>query len=312
MTAPREIRHHPSNAAAFFDDVESRRMSSTELDPQLFVDEDFRFRLGTVPGQIEEFFARSQDAPSVLAERQHWLRSDPERFVALMPDSAAIVEELLELVRPWSMRLESPPPLWSQQTPLVERLVLLSSQWEPDLVLLAPDSDGSFHVVAGCVCFPSSWRLTDKLGQPVSVVHQPVPGLNDALGPQIDRLMSRLRPGRCLIRANWSVCRQPELNQHPDRQLPPLTSPVTLDDAWLRREDQCLFTLPRTQGIVFGIRVSHTSWRELRAVPAAARSVARTLRTMSGEMLHYKRLTAVAEELARLLESADSRRSAVR
>ena len=281
-------------------------MSPTELDPQLFVDEDFRFRLGTVVGQVEEFFARSPDAPSVLAERQHWLRSDPERYVALLPDGVPLVEELLDFVSDWPGLHDAPSPVSSRETPLVDQFVSLSTRLEPDLVLLAPSPCGSFHVVAGCVCFPSSWRLTDKLGQPVSVVHEPVPGLNDALGPQIDRLMSRLRPGRCLIRANWSVCRQPELNQHLDRGLPPLTKPVTLDDAWLRREDQCLFTLPRTQGIVFGIRVSHVSWRELRKSRAAARSVARTLRTMPVDMLAYKRLTAVADELASLLDSASS------
>jgi len=280
-------------------------MSSVPLDPQWFPDEDFRFRLGTVPGDAEDFFARSNQATQVLAERTHWLRSAPEDYVALLPGGVPIVEEFLEAVAAWPALQDAPPELWTHQTEPLERLLLLGTLLEPDFVLLVPSPDLLFHVVGGCVCFPSSWRLTDKLGQSVADVHQPVPQLNAVLGSQIDRLLSRLKPGRCIVRANWSVCRQPELNQHLDRHLPPLCSPVSLDDAWLRREDQCLLALPRTQGVIFGIRVSHTSWRELRQSPVAARSVARTLRTMPDDMLEYKRLKHVAEELARLLDDAE-------
>jgi hypothetical protein len=275
-------------------------------DPQWFIDEDFRFRLGTVPGTTEEFFARSPDAPDVLKERHHWLTSDPQRYMAIRPDGVGLVGELLELVSPWPMLRDAAPLPSSPEIQLTDRFRMLSEQLEPDLVLLAPNSGNQFTVAAGCVCFPSSWRLTDKLGQSVEEVHQPVPQLNAALGPQIDRLLSHLRPGKCVVRANWSVCRQPELNQHPDRNLSGIPPDATSDEAWLRREDQCLFTLAKTGGVVFGIRVTHIAWRDLRSNPVAARSVARALRSMPPEMLEYKRLTGKAvDNLARLLETAD-------
>jgi hypothetical protein len=81
-----------------------------------------------------------------------------------------------------------------------------------------------------------------------------------------------------------------------------LQLPVSLDQAWLRREDQCLFTLPHSNGIVFGIRISHISWAELRSDPVASRSIARGLRTMPNDMRGYKRLDGVYEQLAWLLE----------
>ena len=277
-------------------------MSPIHLDPPSFIDEDFRFRLGTVPGSAEDFFAHSPDAAPVLAERRHWLTTDPERYTAILPAGVGIVEELLELVASWPMLRDAPTRLWLPETNLFDRLLMLGELLEPDLVLLAPGSGDQFTVAAGCVCFPSSWRLTDKLGLSVAEVHQPVPQLNAAIGSQIDRLIAHLRPGKCVVRANWSVCRQPELNQHPDRNLPGIPLQPALDQAWLRREDQCLFALPRTGGVVFGIRVTHVSWRELRSVPAAARSIARALRSMPADMLDYKRLNAVSEALARLLE----------
>lgn len=279
------------------------------MDPHWFPDEDFRFTLGTTPGSAEEFFALSPEAPAGLAERAVWLRSDPNLYAALLPAGTAIAEEFLESVRTWRALQNAPSTLWSKETSPFDGMLWLSQYLEPDFVLLAPSipDDGSpdvrFTVAGGCVCFPSTWRLTDKLGLSVAEVHEPVPGLNGVLESQIDRLLSRLKPGKCVVRANWSICHKSEFNQHPERRLPPVPDSPSLDDAWLRREDQCLFVLPQTRGVVFGIRVTHTSWRELRDYPDAARSVARGLRTMPADMRGYKRLSTVADDLARLLEN---------
>ncbi|MBS0204104.1 MAG: DUF3445 domain-containing protein [Planctomycetes bacterium] len=284
-------------------------MTVISLDGRWFADEDFRFRVGTVPGTAEDFFAHSAEAAEALAERRHWLTTDPELYAAILPAGSPIAEEFLEVAATWPMLRQAPADTWNQKIPLFDRLLRLSEQLEPDFVLLAPNhpKDGSvqsdeFTVVGGCVCFPSTWRLTDKLGQSVAEVHEPVPDLNSVLAAQIDRLIARLRPGKCVVRANWSVCRTPERNQHPSRNLPGIESPATLDGAWLRREDQCLLALPKTGGVVFGIRVTHISWHDLRTDSAAAHSVARALRTMPLRMQVYKRLDAVSEELATLLE----------
>jgi hypothetical protein len=159
-------------------------MTSIPLDSQSFSDEDFRFRLGTVPGSPEEFFAWSTDSAAVLAERRVWFAANPLRYAALLPEGAAIAQELLESVASWPMLRDAPRDLCSPGVSLFERLVMLSEQWEPDFVLLAPRRQTSpanshhdeplFTVAGGCVCFPSAWRLTDKLGQTVDQVHQPV------------------------------------------------------------------------------------------------------------------------------------------
>lgn len=287
-------------------------MPPITLDPRWFADEDFRFSLGTVPGSPVEFFAQSTDAPAVLAERRAWLQTDPQRYAALLPEGTAIAAELIEVAGSWPALVETRSVVNDTSISLFERLLKLSEALEPDFVLLAPQSISSdsdtrftetcFTVAGGSVCFPSTWRLTDKLGQSVSEVHEPVPHLNTTIGPQIDRLLSRLRPGKCVVRANWSVCRLPELNQHPDRHLASLESPVHAEDAWLRREDQCLFTLPKTGGIIFGIRVTHTPWSDLRQQPTVAHHIARGLRTMPADMLRYKRLNEVVSELADLLD----------
>jgi len=303
-------------------------MAEVPLDLRWFANEDFRFRLGTVPGSAEAFFRRSPESAKILAERHHWLSTDARRYAALLPGGNEIADEFLSVAATWNELADSRDKLIDVTVEPFQRLRLASELLEPDLVLLAPQHadpgttmTGSqsepgksteamqgvvpeFRVIGGCVCFPSGWRLTDKLGLRLSEVHETVPGLNASLRVPIDRLMAQLRPGKCVIRANWGVSSLSELNQHLDRFIPSIAPPLTLDSAWLRREDQLLFTLPRTRAVVFGIRVDPISWRALRSEPAAARSVARTLRTMPPEMLAYKRLTGLAEELARLLDDA--------
>ena len=57
---------------------------------------------------------------------------------------------------------------------------------QEDLCLMAPSS-GTYRLIAASLCFPSRWRLADKLGQPMMAIHQPVPGFNDKLARPVDR-----------------------------------------------------------------------------------------------------------------------------
>ena len=180
----------------------------------------------------------------------------------------------------------------------------LGEAWEPDYVLLKPDAaTGRFHLVGGCVCFPSSWRFEEKVGQPLEAIHTPVPRLNDELAAPIHNFLSRLKPGAAWCRANWGLSRSPELNQHPARALPKLTPPLREDEVWLRVEDQALVALPERRGVLFGIRMTVIPLAEVKRHPTAARGLARALRTMSAAMLDYKSLLSAKDELLRLLEA---------
>jgi hypothetical protein len=277
------------------------------VDARWLPDDDFRFRLGTGPGDDQTFFDHSPDAVETLAERRQWLTSDESHcYIQLLPEGDSIAMELLEHVSSWRSLQSASSDLWSDYLTILERLRLLGQHWEPDFVLLAPRESTeatTFAVVGGCVCFPSGWRLTDKLGQSVEEVHDPVPGLNGALASPIDRLIGHLKPGKCLLRANWGVSRFDMMNQHVDRCLPAIEIDARADQIWLRREDQCLFTLPRTGGVVFGIRVSHIRWDELHKNPIASRRIVRALQTMPDAMLEYKRIKTARETLIRLLDS---------
>ena len=92
---------------------------------------------------------------------------------------------------PWPPETES--PLWS--------LSLLVAE---DLLLLERDED-RYRLTAASLCSPSHWRLADKIGRPLTAIHDPVPGIHGALSPRIDRFLDHLRPERPVARFNWSV-----------------------------------------------------------------------------------------------------------
>ena len=72
---------------------------------------------------------------------------------------------------------------------------------QEDLCLMRPDPEG-YVLVAGVLCFPSHWRLRDKLGRPLSAIHRPVPGYADRLAGTVDRFFAQIRPERPVWRLN--------------------------------------------------------------------------------------------------------------
>lgn len=271
------------------------------MDPlRALPDEDYRFSLGLMPISAAEFFTPTAQDAVALQERRVWLTTNPDPYVAAPSSSAGLIASFAQWVAPYSQPspdgLPGPDP-WTSA-------ITLGSSLVADFVLLARDPDGRFRVAAGCVCFPSSWRLHDKLGMTLDEVHAVVPGLNAAMGVRIEQLLAGLKPGKCLGRSNWGLSASPELNQHSDRGLPAPTAETPPEALWLRREDQLLAVLPESQGIVFGIRIEQTAMTTILQSPLWSQRLARGLATLPIEMLDYKRLQAVQSALLSRLHQA--------
>ncbi len=300
-------------------------MSETAASPPAWVnvlpDEDYQHSFGLKAGRAEAFFAPTEGHADLLAQRRHWLRTDTAHCAALLPGAEPLLEEAIALARKWNSLPEFGAPVSDpargeakqehagseagaplQGADPFTRCLALGEAWEPDYLLLRPDAvTGRFHLVGGCVCFPSSWRFEEKVGHPLEVIHTPVPHLNEQLASPIHNFLSRIKPGAAWCRANWGLSRSPELNQHPARGLPKLRPPLREDEVWLRVEDQALVALPESRGVLFGIRMTVIPLAEVKRHPAAARGLARALGTMPDAMLDYKSLLAAKEELLQLL-----------
>ena len=244
----------------------------------------FEFQLGLRRGD-DDFFRNRAENRGLLEERRRWLASEPERYFA----GDAPPAELLALARTMNPGIAA------------DSLRTLGESWEPDFLLLRQNEAGEFRLVAGCVCFPSHWALSEKIGLPLAAIHAPVPTLNATLGAKIDSFLANLRADTTWERWNWGLAATPELNDHPARGLARLTAATTLDACWFRSEHQAFRLLPETRSILFAIRIDLLPLAEIAAARPLASRLADALFSMPPEIAAYKGLaTARAAIVAQL------------
>lgn len=255
----------------------------------LFPDGDYRFHLTLRRGEPKEFFSARDASGHILAERKKWLAENPARYAALLPEGEPLLGELSELAeKEWGIAR-------------AKSVQELGATLEPDFLLLSPDAAGAFRLRAGALCFPTGWALEEKLGHTLDFIHGVVPGLNTALASPISQFLAKLKPGVAFQRDNWGLVATEELNLHPARQLPAPTLPAALDRLWLRVEHQALVALPRTGGVLFGIRIALHRLDQVALDSAARAGLRRALASMPAEVAAYKRIDAVRAAVVGLL-----------
>lgn len=231
-------------------------MSSTVLTPA----ELNPLRIGLGPLEMDAWLAPQAGDAALLAERRALAASIPGEVIAATPAGEAPVAELAAVLRERGFTLPDADAL-----PL---LAALAGAVAEDLLLLTAAGE-TYRLVAGVLCFPNRWRLTDKIGKGLTAIHGPVPEYESALAGPVDRFLARLRPGRAFTRGNWGLASKPDLH------LPTPVAPVDprKDQAFfLRQEEQAFLKLPRTEAVVFSIRTTVTPWAE---VPAEQRDAIR-------------------------------------
>ena len=264
---------------------------------EYLLESPYRFSIAFGRGRFQDFWGATAGNQSILAERRRWLAEDQERYFAVLPGTEPLLEEARELgVKAQIL------PRRDGRTPSDPLSIAreLGENWEPDFLVLKRES-GVARLVAGCVCFPSSWSLEEKIGRPIEEIHGVVPGLNTALGPQIATFLDRIKPGVSWTRNNWGLSRSPEWNQHPARRTPRLDERVTLDQVYFRVEEQSLVALPKSRGVLFGIRLKVTPLAGISGLPEA-KMLAQLLETMPEEMAKYKGLYQARERIVALLK----------
>lgn len=129
-----------------------------------------------------------------------------------------------------------------------------------DLCVLRRESAG-WTLVGGVLCFPSSWRLSEKVGRPLLDVHEPVPGYEPVLHDRVESLLDRLAD-RVVWRRNWFLHAHDAWFQPERHDLDDVVTPDRLDDdLWLRSERQTLSGIAGSSDgadwALFTIRVQH-------------------------------------------------------
>lgn len=177
----------------------------------------------------------------------------------------------------------------------LEALVDAARVVADDLCILVANRDAEHELSAAVLCSPNRWRLAEKLGDPMGVVHAPVPRYAEEVGGAVESLLARLSADRPVWRSNWGVLDTAALYQP---VVPPVRTDVSPPEMWLRVEFQTLRRLPRTGAVLFTIR---THLENLGALagrnPAAVRELGRLVAETPDDVAAYKSLLARRDEI---------------
>ncbi|HET6234493.1 MAG TPA: DUF3445 domain-containing protein [Acetobacteraceae bacterium] len=190
--------------------------------------------------------------------------------------------------------------IWNLTPPECDPLELAGRLVQEDLCIIQDAADGP-RFTAAVLCFPSRWRLHEKLGRPLATVHGPVPLYAERLARPVDRFMRHVKPGHIAQRLNWSVMDDPALFQTGGHWRGGTNPAITATNAGetlnLRVERQTLRRLPRSDAVLFGIRVHVYRLARVIATPALAARLAAAVRALPPEVNGYKSLGTVRDAL---------------
>ncbi|MEM9580184.1 MAG: DUF3445 domain-containing protein [Pseudomonadota bacterium] len=217
---------------------------------------------GVAPLDMRRWLAVDDAYAAQMRRRQELLRTHRAEVVAQLSDADAAVHEALALVVgtlsqqagfdvtdhtvicPDGRRV-------ARRLPALEQICLIA---QDDICILQKPLDAPEHLLsAAALCFPAGWKLSEKLGQPLRAIHDPVDDYTPDLARRVQRLFDGVRAGRPLWRFNRLWYSDPELFQ------PYKTDDLSEDEdaqrrAFCRSERQSIVRLPETGAVIFSIR----------------------------------------------------------
>ncbi len=271
----------------------------------------FRMSMGLVARDPDDLISLDRRYPSEIEQRRALLAKWGSDVAAAEPGAEPACREMLgRLIDILPSRY---PAVFAPSGGGVHNRVT-GETWGPDAdpltaaallvqedVCLLELREGTPYLVAGTLCFSPGWRLQEKLGQTLGVVHGKVPFFADRLGRPLDRLMRHLQRGKLVERFNWGLYDTDALFR-PGRHFraehdPDITPENAFDRLYLRVERQTLSVLPLTGAVLFTIRTHVYPLRRVLAVEAAAERLEEAVRVLPPEMALYKSIAPFREAL---------------
>ena len=176
---------------------------------------------------------------------------------------------------------------------------------QEDLCLMAPGDTG-YTLEAASLCFPSRWRLIDKIGKRMVDIHSPVPHYEDKLARPVDRFFDKLDINKPVWRVNWSLTDDPDLYQPIRKTSTDYSRSINSKNAgdliFVRCERQTLRRLPNTGWILFSIKTYVDKVSALAVQPEALVDLAHSVKNMSADMQQYKNIAPYRKQLLEYLD----------
>jgi len=267
--------------------------------------------LVTLP-EAEWFEIDSRYAEETAERRRLLAAARDDVFAALATSDRARAETLVVVLK----ALTEHHPSWFDRDEKQVRNHLTGETWKVSAIdplelagrLVQEDlciiQDGVF--TAAVLCFPSRWRLLEKLGKPLAAVHGSVPLYADRLAGPVDRLFRHMKTGHIVSRRNWALVDDPALFQPEGKWRLDPNPDITMDNAgqrvFLRVERQTLRRLPATGALLFGIRVHVYPLATVIDGPERAAQLAAAVRALPEDIQRYKSLLPLRDAVLGWLE----------
>jgi len=216
---------------------------------------------GVAPLNTADWLLQDSAFAPQMAERERLLKHRRAEVLAVTEGGRRAADELLDFVLDWltdcapgygvSGTDVARPDGVTIPLDLSDPMGTLGQLVQEDFCLM--EKQGDEHVLTGAVlCFPASWRLADKIGRPLTAIHDPVPDYDTQLASRVQRLFDGVQEGRPLWRFNVLRYAKPDLFQPDAREETRILSEGD-DYPFIRSERQCVVRLPETRACVFSI-----------------------------------------------------------
>ena len=199
---------------------------------------------GVVPMAYADWLQVDEAYAAQLAYKARLLADRREAVVQMQPGARAAAQELLDVALAHAPKGIADTPI-DRDAPLDT----LSRLFQEDFVIVQKQGDA--HILtAALLCFPASWSLAEKFGQPLTGIHDPVDEYDDGIARSVERMFSAIRVEQPLMRGNVLRYADPDLF-HPHRGSDQLREQG--QGGYVRSERQCMVRLPQTRAVVFSI-----------------------------------------------------------
>lgn len=281
-----------------------------------FAHGQWRLAMGLKPLTLDTWIDIDETFVDQLSLKAHLLSHRHSDVFGSLPDSEVGQQEVLELLLK-HLPTYFPEHYQWQGEDLYNRIT--GQRWcvadfaanpldlagrlvQEDLCLMLPQDVG-YRLAAGSVCFPSRWRLQEKLGHQMGQIHHPVPGYADTLERPVDQVLDRLKLDCPVYRFNWGIVDAPDLFLEPGQNptaVDGIMPNAVAERLWLRVERQTLRRL-NGGGILFTIRTYVDPLSSLADDPAMMHDLALAIEKIPTAMQSYKNLLPIQDSLLKYL-----------
>ena len=213
---------------------------------------------GILPVEGQDWLRIDEAYAPQMALRDRLILAQPAVVHALMPKARPAADELYATVLDWlrgapGFTVGTDDVLRPDGTRVAldpdQPLLTLGRLVQEDLYLMERVGD-EYQLTGAILCFPASWTLAQKIGRPMTGIHDPVPVYDADIARRVARLFDAIRPEQALWRMNYLtyddfVLHQPRAEGE--------KRPRPTDHVFIRCERQCLSRLPVSRAVVFSI-----------------------------------------------------------